>query len=646
MQQLISFMGANFVARESGYGNRPDMTNWGRFDARTQEVFRPLETYRERLGGLLDEISGAGFTAFDLWTAHLHPLWATPEHLAIFKEETTARKLRISSLAAVPSTTPTVFRAGCRMAAELNIPILGTTLSLLENDRDGVVGILREFGLILALENHPEQTPEELLQRLGEGDEDVLKIAVDTGWFGTLDYPADRALEKLADRLGMVHLKDIEGAGKHVTTALGKGIVPVESCLEVLVKTGYTGPISIEHEPFDRNPLPEIVEGRKLVEAFLNRRPGSGESPNFKPVGMAILGCGNIARRYVQQLQTYPEVQLLGLCDIDPQRARDLAGEFNFPVYETLEELLADDAVEVVVNLSIHQAHFETTSRCLESGKHVHTEKPLAIDPAQARSLVELADSRRLRLSSAPTTWLGEAQQTAWAWLEAGKLGTPRVAYAEANWGRIESWHPNPGPFYEVGPVLDVAVYPITLLTTWFGPVREVIAGGGIVRPERTTLDARPFTVRSEDWTSAVLTFQSGIKARLTSSFYVSGPHSQGGLSVHGDDGSLRLQSWDIFDAPLEVGKWGEPMQRVPLARPGASGIEFARGARDLAIALREDRPHRCTGFQAAHVVEVCQAILNSVRDRTVVEVHSDFPSPEPMEWARDWAAFLRQNHS
>ncbi|MCX7869466.1 MAG: Gfo/Idh/MocA family oxidoreductase, partial [Terrimicrobiaceae bacterium] len=483
----------------------------------------------------------------------------------------------------------------------------------------------REFGLVFALENHPEASPEELLGKLGEGDEDILRVAADTGWFGTQGFPADEALRRLLPRLAVVHLKDVRAAGGHETCRHGQGVVPVGQCLEVLRQGGYKGPISIEHEPFGADPLRDCEVMRREVAAVLGRRP----STNRRRVRVGIAGCGNIGESYGRQLSSYPEIALHAVTDLDPSRARAFERQFGPRAYPSLDGLLADSDVELIVNLTIHSAHYEVIRSCIEAGRHVYTEKPLALEAAPAHELAGLAARHGVRLGSAPSTWLGEAQQTAWRLIREGRLGTPRVAYAEVNWGRIEAWHPNPAPFYAVGPVFDVAVYPITLLTAWFGPVREVVAGGGILFPHRTTKESKPFTVASEDWTAAVLTLASGLKARITSSFYVGGPDAARGLEVHGDEGSLFLDRWDFFDARVRLASGGGPARPVPLDVPSAGGIEFARGVRDLARALLNDRPHRCTGAHAAHVVEVCEAILQSARSGQKVSLDSDFPTPE-----------------
>ena len=145
------------------------------------------------------------------------------------------------------------------------------------------------------------------------------------------------------------------------------------------------------------------------------------------------------------------------------------------------------------MNLTIPSAHASVTAAALEAGKHVHTEKPVALRYEEARELVELAERTGRRLSCSPATLLGEAQQTAWKLVRDGALGEVRVVYAEANWGRIESWHPTPQALYDVGPLVDVGVYPLTILTAMFGPVRRVVAYGTTLEPERVTLAGEPF---------------------------------------------------------------------------------------------------------------------------------------------------------
>jgi predicted dehydrogenase len=357
-----------------------------------------------------------------------------------------------------------------------------------------------------------------------------------------------------------------------------------------------------------------------------------------KKLGVAILGCGNIADPYAENLASYPEIDLVGVADLDLQRAEALAAKVGCRAYPSFEAMLADDRVELVVNLTIHHAHCETTTRCLEAGKHVHSEKPLALTYADARELVELAQKKGLRLGCSPFTFMGEAQQTAWKIIREGRLGKIRVIYAEVNWGRIETWHPAPMPFYQVGALYDVAVYPLTLLTTIFGPARKAWAYGTVLHPDRVTQEGKSFHIDTPDFAVALIELESGPLVRLTSDFYVSRRSSkQDGVEFHGDIGSLYLASWHNFDVPVELADFNEPLQPVPLVKEPYKGsrlVEWGRGVRDLAQAIVEGRPHRATGEQAAHVVEILEAISQSMKTSQPVSIHSGFTPPTPMEWA------------
>jgi predicted dehydrogenase len=351
---------------------------------------------------------------------------------------------------------------------------------------------------------------------------------------------------------------------------------------------------------------------------------------------VGIIGCGNISGPYARSLAEFPQLQLAGCADLVPARAEALAAQHGCRAYQTNEALLADPHVDIVVNLAIHHAHYAVTTQALEAGKHVFTEKPMALSYPEARELVELAVRKGLRLGSAPFTYMGEAQQTGWKLIREGRLGTVRAAYAEVNWGRIEAWHPAPEPFYAVGPLFDVGVYPLTLLTTIFGPVRRVRSYGTVLYPDRVTTEGRAFHITTPDFGVTMLEFGGGLVARLTTNFYV--PHrgsKQSGVEFHGDLGSLYMAAFDRFDSVVEFGPYGQPYEAVPLLKEPYHGIQWGRGVADLADAIREGRPHRATGQQAAHVVEILTAAAESMRTERSVGLTSAFPQPAPMDWAR-----------
>lgn len=265
MPNVISIMSANYVARELGYR----MTGgWGQGDAATNEAFRPLETFPQRFGTLLDEVAGFRVAAIDLWTAHLNPAWATPGHVAAAKRELGRTGLGVSSLARSFGNTPEAFAASCRLAADLGAPVLGGSSDLLYTDRDALLASLREYNVNFGLENHPERTPAEIRAKLG-GPDERLGVALDTGWFGTYGFGAVRAVAELSDVLVHVHLKDVRAVGAHETCRYGEGVVPVEACVRELKRLGYTGGISVEHEPESFNPADDLRASLDLLKGWL-----------------------------------------------------------------------------------------------------------------------------------------------------------------------------------------------------------------------------------------------------------------------------------------------------------------------------------------------------------------------------------------
>jgi predicted dehydrogenase len=348
---------------------------------------------------------------------------------------------------------------------------------------------------------------------------------------------------------------------------------------------------------------------------------------------VAIVGCGVIADAYAERINAVEPLTLVGATDIDPDRARALVAKHGGTAYADLAELLADDMVDTVVNLTIATAHASVTAAALEAGKHVHSEKPLAVTYADARSLVDLAARRGVRLSSAPTTLLGEAQQSAWKLVRDGAVGRVRAVYAEANWDRLERWHPDPRGLYAVGPLADVGVYPLVIATAMFGPVRRVRAYATTLERTRTHPKGWTFELAAPDFVVAVLELEDDVVVRLTASFYV--PVSkQRGLEIHGDGGSLYMPTWSDFDSRLELQPRGGEYAVVQPLRTPYEGIDWARALVDLADAITTGLPHRASGEQAAHIVEVLEAATTSAEHGGDVAVQSTFDRPQPLDWA------------
>jgi predicted dehydrogenase len=368
------------------------------------------------------------------------------------------------------------------------------------------------------------------------------------------------------------------------------------------------------------------------VSARARAKRGPGQRTH-----VGIVGCGNIAGPYARDIASKPNLELVALTDLEPARAEALAKKHGGRAVPTVDDLLGED-VDLVVNLTFQGSHAGITQRSLEAGKHVHSEKPLALSSLEAWNLVDVARHRGLRLGCSPFTLMGEAQQTAWRELRTGRLGTIRAVFAEVDWGSLETGHPAPVPFYEVGALIDVGVYPLTILTAVLGPARRVQSFGRTLKPDRVTKDGTPFRIDTPDFQVTLIELEGGAVVRLTTSFYV-GQHAKNYAAVdfHGDKGSLWLGHFSRFDAPVEFCEYGDgkTYSPVPLVRPPKVGeVDWGRAVEDLAVAIVEDRPHRATGEQAAHVVDIFTAAAESLRTGDAVNVASSFPPPAPMPWA------------
>jgi sugar phosphate isomerase/epimerase len=256
----IAFMTANFVARETGYA----MEGWGHGDRATNEHFEPVETYAERIDEILGKARGLGFDTVDLWGAHLGPLWATDEHVAAALEALARHGLSVSTYATWIG--PDELEPACILAKALGTSLIGAGTTM---EPASVVPVLREHGVRLAIENHPEQTPNEILEKIAAG-EGSLATTVDTGWWATQGYDPARAIEELGEHVAHVHLKDVLAVGEpHETCRWGEGIVPIEQCVRALQRIGYTGALAVEHEPEREDPSEACRAMRIELEEWL-----------------------------------------------------------------------------------------------------------------------------------------------------------------------------------------------------------------------------------------------------------------------------------------------------------------------------------------------------------------------------------------
>ncbi|WP_367848265.1 Gfo/Idh/MocA family protein [Rhodoferax sp. WC2427] len=329
-------------------------------------------------------------------------------------------------------------------------------------------------------------------------------------------------------------------------------------------------------------------------------------------VGIGIIGCGNISAAYLQGATNFPILDIRGVADLHAPAAQARATEFGVPC-RTVEALLADPAIDIIVNLTIPAAHVEVGLQVLHAGKHVYSEKPLGTTTAQARSLLALADARGLRVGCAPDTFLGGAQQTCRKLVDAGAIGQPVAGTAFFLCPGHERWHPNPAFYYAQGggPMLDMGPYYITALVNLVGPVARVSGSTLRARSQRRItsepLNGSLIEVEVATHVAGTLEFASGAVVSMATSFDVP-RHRHSPIELYGTEASLLVPDPNHFGGQIELARPGEDWQALPTEHGWADGTLRSIGVADMAHAIRADRPHRASGALALHVLEVMEA--------------------------------------
>lgn len=352
------------------------------------------------------------------------------------------------------------------------------------------------------------------------------------------------------------------------------------------------------------------------------------------PVRIGLVGCGKISAAYLQAAPDYPVLDLVACADIDHAAAQRIGAEFGLQVME-VDDLLARDDIEAILNLTVPRAHAPVNLAALKAGKHVYCEKAFAVDPAAGAEVLAAARERGLRVGSAPDTFLGAGHQTVRALVDAGRIG--RVVAASAIWmgHGHEGWHPSPSFFYEPGggPHFDMGPYYLTALVHALGPVRAVTAMTGRAFETRT-VGSGPnagsvVPVQVDTHMSGTLEFANGCIGTIALSFDV-WRHAHPRLELYGTAGSISTPDPNRFGGPVAVADPGGEWEEVPL-RAGPTENARSIGLADLCLGLRTGAPHRCNGELAQHVLEVMAALDRSAGERTQIEIDSRPDRPAPL---------------
>ncbi|HSP20047.1 MAG TPA: Gfo/Idh/MocA family oxidoreductase [Myxococcaceae bacterium] len=364
----------------------------------------------------------------------------------------------------------------------------------------------------------------------------------------------------------------------------------------------------------------------------------SGDEPGRLRLG--VIGCGVLSQVYLQNLVAAPGVEVVACADTFAERAAARAAEFGIGRSCSPAELLADPEVDMVVNLTVPSAHFEITRTALRGGKHVWSEKPLAVDREQGATLLREAADRGLLLGCAPDTILGPGLQTCRTLLDDGLIGAPMAASAFFFSRGPERWHPDPAFLYQAGagPLWDVGIYYLTALVGLLGPVRRVSAFGRRLFPERV-IGSGPragetFSVGTDTYVSCILEFAGGALANLVASVGSWGPDLPK-LQIYGPDGVLDGPDPNTFGGPIRANLHADEGGWRDLLLPGdtvdSSPNQRGIGVLDMVAALAEGRPPRASGDLAYHVLDVLQSVSDSAANGRQIEVASTCERPQPL---------------
>ena len=361
-----------------------------------------------------------------------------------------------------------------------------------------------------------------------------------------------------------------------------------------------------------------------------------------------LIGCGNISTSYLGLAPNFAGFEFVAVSDLNHAAAEARAAEYGLEA-RSVDDLLASDDIDVIVNLTIPDAHYEVSTRILEAGKHAYSEKPLVLTLDEGKALAALAKSKGLRVGSAPDTFLGGAHQQARQIIDAGGIGRVVAGTAHVMSRGMEHWHPNPDFFFlpGAGPVLDIGPYYVTNLIQLLGPVKRVAALASSANAERTIRSeprkGEKIPVKTPTNLHALLEFEQGATITFSASWDVKA-HRHANMELYGTDGSLFVPDPNFFGGTLEqagddgeiaeVPAWdhpfGKPNQNLDTEEPRAN--YRTAGLAEMLVAITEDRPHRCSLELAVHATDVMTSILRSGETGQFVDLTTTCDRPAPLD--------------
>ncbi|MFD2702398.1 Gfo/Idh/MocA family protein [Paenibacillus shunpengii] len=354
----------------------------------------------------------------------------------------------------------------------------------------------------------------------------------------------------------------------------------------------------------------------------------------MKKMKAGIIGCGNISSIYLTNLKKSPVIEVVAVADIIMERAEARAAEFGVANAYTVDELLQNDEIELVLNLTVPGSHAVTNIAALEAGKHVYGEKPFTISLEDGRRVLELAEEKGLYVGTAPDTFLGSGIQTAMKAIQDGVIGKPVSATAFFMGGGPESWHPDPEFFYAYGggPMLDMGPYYLTALVKLLGPIRRVSASTGIQIPDRVVgsgpKQGQKLQVQTPTHLAGTMDFANGVIGTMIASFDVRAGSGLPLIEIHGTEGTLQVPDPNFFNGDVKVKRIGSDAWEVIQPVTASEQNERGLGLNQMVEAIHNGSEAEASGKLGYHVLEAMHAFeRSSIEGRHVllestVEVH------------------------
>jgi predicted dehydrogenase len=350
---------------------------------------------------------------------------------------------------------------------------------------------------------------------------------------------------------------------------------------------------------------------------------------------VGVIGCGVISGIYFQNLTRFEHLEVVACADLNPELSQSVSEKYPSIKAVSTEQLLADDSINLVVNLTQPGFHYEVMTSGLNAGKHVYGEKPLSISFDDSRRMLDLAARKNLRVGSAPDTFLGAGIQLCRELIDDGKIGTPIAATAFFTTPGHERWHPAPEFYYKVGggPMLDMGPYYLTALVNLLGSAKSVSGSARITHPQRTITseprNGETIDVEIPTHVAGTVDFESGAVASMITSFDVWGTHLPF-IEIYGTEGSLSVPNPNNFGDPVKLlSRGNDEWIEIPNDRPFAENSR-GLGVADMAMSISENTPHRASGELASHVLEIMHAFGQSSDSGKRIELTSTCERPEP----------------